>query len=189
MKGRWDMRRLALALAMLCGLLGAAPAQAQVAYAWNVAPCGCLWGPPVFYAPAAPLWYFSAPAPITPPKATAPATKRTMPSASEKPSTTPAPSSLVQDVETPKRAPVITESRFEGSATSEARAGRCRVGFWNLTGRAVSLTVDGERRTLAKDRALTLELPSRFVWQVDEGDARTERLAPAQSTHEIVIRD
>ena len=64
----------------------------------------------------------------------------------------------------------------------------CRVGFWNQTGRNVTLTVAGKTLVVPHDRAVTLELPRNFVWQLDQQPARTEKLADERATHEIVIR-
>ncbi len=117
--------------------------------------------------------------------------KKPEPQAEEKPvAPTPAAAPAPLVAPTPeKRAPAVTESRFPGNATEPTTKARCRVGFWNLSGRDVTLTVDGQPRPLGKERALTLELPLRFVWQVDQTPARTEQVPTGQSTHEIVIRE
>lgn len=65
---------------------------------------------------------------------------------------------------------------------------RCRVGFWNLTGRDVTLVVDGKSHALARDRALTLDLNRMFVWQADARGPQSEQVAEDQSTHEVVVR-
>src|SRR5262245_19154275 len=60
-----------------------------------------------------------------------------------------------------QRAPKVMESRHSGSAsaghTGEKKttsdADRCRVGFWNVTGRDVTLIIDGQPRHLPRDRA------------------------------------
>lgn len=92
----------------------------------------------------------------------------------------------------PKRAPVIIESRSFGGAFlpqgPAPSAGRCRVGFWNVTGRDVTLTVNGQARTLSKDRALTVELDRTFGWQIDSGAAHAERVPDEQTSFEVIIR-
>ncbi len=65
---------------------------------------------------------------------------------------------------------------------------RCRVGFWNLTGRDLALVVDGKSHPLARDRALTLDLNRVFGWQIDGNGPRSELVAEDQSTHEVVVR-
>ena len=66
---------------------------------------------------------------------------------------------------------------------------RCRVGFWNVTGRDVTLTVGGKAWPLAKDRSLTLDLERQFTWQIDQEPQHVERIPDVQSTHEVVLRE
>jgi hypothetical protein len=70
-----------------------------------------------------------------------------------------------------------------------APADRCRVGFWNLTGRAVTIKVDGKSVTLAKDRDITLDLERQFTWRLDGGPERSVRIDADLATHEIAILD
>jgi len=93
----------------------------------------------------------------------------------------------------PGRSPKITESRYVGGDTGKvdkppAPGESCRVGFWNLTGRDVTLVVDGKTHFLRKDHALTLDLGRQFTWKRDQGEARNERVPADQNTHEIVLR-
>src|SRR5262249_28260168 len=95
---------------------------------------------------------------------------------------------------TDKRGPKITESRYADekkvlTQSSPAPApGQCRVGFWNLTGRDVTLTIDGQTHTVKRNRALTLDLSREFEWRMNEGETRTERVPADRVTHEIVLR-
>ncbi|MBM3997009.1 MAG: hypothetical protein FJ303_23080 [Planctomycetes bacterium] len=66
---------------------------------------------------------------------------------------------------------------------------RCKVGFWNLTGRDVTLTIEGKRIALTKDRAVNLDLTRQFRWQIDGRALIVERVADGLATHEIVIRE
>jgi hypothetical protein len=66
---------------------------------------------------------------------------------------------------------------------------RCRVGFWNLTGRDVTLTIDGKARTLPKNQEVTLELASQFAWQIDQQAQHIERVPTGQGVFEVVIRE
>ena len=90
------------------------------------------------------------------------------------------------------RAPAITESRsFGGVVPAQAvqvAPGRCKVGFWNITGDDVTLTIDGQPRTLAKDQAVTLELDRTFVWQVGGRSVQTERVPAGQNLFEVILR-
>ncbi len=90
------------------------------------------------------------------------------------------------------RMPVISTSH---SLPSDFVAGavplskeRCRVGFWNLSGRDVTLNVDGKAWTLAKDRSITLDLDRQFSWQIVGQALHVERVADAQPAHEVLIR-
>jgi len=66
--------------------------------------------------------------------------------------------------------------------------GRAKVGFWNITGADVTLTIDGQQRKLPKDRALTLELGRTFVWQVEGRGPRLERVPDEQNVFEVILR-
>lgn len=87
----------------------------------------------------------------------------------------------------PQKAPTIIESRSSGGNYAGSSE-RCKVGFWNLTGRDVQLKINGETRLLAKDRALTLELDRAFVWQIDQQEPASERVPPNQTFFEVVLR-
>jgi hypothetical protein len=110
------------------------------------------------------------------------------------PLATPLPLPLRQTTEppgNPPRAPTIIESRaLSGSKQLPAGipAGRVRVGFWNITGRDVTLTIAGQARRLAKDRALTVDLERTFAWQLDGEAAHTERVPEDERTFEVILR-
>lgn len=83
------------------------------------------------------------------------------------------------------KAPVIIATRGTASVAGE----RLKIGFWNLTGRDITLTVEGKSRTLAKNRSLSLELGREFSWQVERAPAHIERVPEGLAVHEVVIRD
>ena len=91
------------------------------------------------------------------------------------------------------RMPVIVTSHASGgnysTGSTPLAKDRCRIGFWNLTGRDITLTVDGKSWKLAKDRALTLDLPHQFTWQADGRLQHVERIAEGQTSQEIAIRE
>ncbi len=87
-----------------------------------------------------------------------------------------------------ERAPVIIATHGASSASSPGKQ-RLKIGFWNLTGRDITLTVDGTTRSLAKNRSLSLELDREFSWQVDRLPAHIERVPEGMAAHEVVIRD
>ncbi|MBI3407944.1 MAG: hypothetical protein HY040_06255 [Planctomycetes bacterium] len=89
----------------------------------------------------------------------------------------------------PGKGPTIIESRSSVAAGPATPAGaKCKVGFWNLTGRDVTLKIDGQPRTLPRDRAVTLELARAFVWQVDQSEASSEQVPMDEAFHEVIIR-
>ena len=91
------------------------------------------------------------------------------------------------------RMPVIVTSHAVGGnyvpGTAPLAKDRCRVGFWNLSGREVTLMIDGKSWHVAKDRAVTLDLERQFTWQIEGRPSHSERIGEAQASHEIVIRE
>jgi hypothetical protein len=63
-----------------------------------------------------------------------------------------------------------------------------RVGFWNLTGRDVTVKAGGQIHHLPRGRAVTVHLGRQFVWQLDEHVPQQERIPEDKGTLEIVIR-
>jgi hypothetical protein len=186
--------RVALSICTLLLLSSATRAQAV----YDV--CSCM---PAVYYYVDPQWFYgwdyyptaiadTPLAPTPPPREASRRKPRVMPLAAEEPPL-PATKKAEDKVAPPafeKRAPRVTESRQPGlQAPRPATEARCQVGFWNLSAHDVTLTVDGRPRMLPKDRAITLELPYRFVWQVDQRPAQTEQIPVGQTAHEVVIRD
>ena len=138
------------------------------------------------YPQVVPLAPAQAQTPLAVPRP-APPSQTVEPPASEKKAETPA-----RPISTPapeKKAPQVVESRSMGGAgAAEPAKDRCRVGFWNATGKEVTLTVDGKAHTLPRDRAVTLELDRQFVWQADQGPAQAVQVPGERSAHEIVLR-
>ena len=91
------------------------------------------------------------------------------------------------------RMPVIVTSHALGGGYVPGAAPlpqeRCRVGFWNLSGRDVTLMVEGKMWTLARNRALTIDLERQFGWQIDQQPQHVERVPEGHASHEVVIRD
>jgi hypothetical protein len=88
----------------------------------------------------------------------------------------------------------LRESRYYdaysvgGSLPAADGTDRCSVRFWNLSGRDVVLTVDGQSVYLAAGRSMTRELPRQFVWQVQGRAGQGERVPAGEGALEIVIR-
>jgi hypothetical protein len=134
---------------------------------------GCGW-----YAPPAVSYYYPAPVYYYYPRVIA------IPDAPP----TPAPPS--SNAKTASERPVIITTRgLATDAAGTAAKVRLKIGFWNLTGRDITLTVAGQVRTLAKNRAVTLELEREFSWQIDRLPAHLERVPEGQAVHEVVIRE
>jgi hypothetical protein len=98
-----------------------------------------------------------------------------------------APPSQTGEPPTDATKPKVTESRSHGVKYAAAKDNRCRVGFWNITGRDVTILVEGQSRSLARNQSLTLELARTFQWQLD-GRQQAERIPDGQGTYEIVLR-
>jgi hypothetical protein len=91
------------------------------------------------------------------------------------------------------RMPIIVTSHAMSGSTAPGAAplakNRVRVGFWNLAGRDVTVSIDGKAYKLAKDRAITLDLERQFAWQIANQPMHVERIAEGQFSHEVVIRE
>lgn len=89
-----------------------------------------------------------------------------------------------------KKGPTITESRSLGGAypSTDEKTGVLRVGFWNITGKDVSLKVNGETHVVPRNRTLNLRLDRSFTWQTGAGDPKQEQVADTQTTHEVILR-
>jgi hypothetical protein len=92
-------------------------------------------------------------------------------------------------------APGVSESRSGtvGPATSTSRyltptGERVSVAFWNLSGRDVVLTVDGETRLVPRGQNWRLELGRAFSWQMDGKAEQLEWVPAGKTTVELVIR-
>jgi hypothetical protein len=155
---------------------------------------GC-WGVP----PTTTYYYYYAPMPIWPPYPHCPpmTLPRVMPVPDARPTAAPPSQTgeppLQKRTSNDPRMPVIVPSHAVGSNLIPGNAplakDRCRVGFWNLSGRDVTLVIDGKSRTLAKDRSLTLDLERQFSWQVEGRPQHVERVREGQTTLEFVIRE
>jgi len=146
----------------------------------------CAPAPIIYCVPAiAPSWAVptAAPPDFQPVPTPAPT-----PKLSPRPQPVPGPTTK----EPPLRAPSVIESRSQGGVmpaeATELAPGRCKIGFWNITGADVTLTVDGQERKLPKDRAVTLELGRTFVWQVSGRGPQTVRVPDGQNVFEVILR-
>jgi hypothetical protein len=75
------------------------------------------------------------------------------------------------------------------SADAELAKDRCRVGFWNLTGRDVVVTIEGKTMPLAKNQALRFDLNRQFSWQMAGRSQIVERVPVGENVYEVIIRE
>jgi hypothetical protein len=93
-----------------------------------------------------------------------------------------------------KKVPEVQEMHFSPDngmtkvVVAKKEADVCRVGFWNLADRDVTLKIDGQARLLPRGKSVTLNLGRQFVWQVDQQALQRESIPAEKSTLEIVIR-
>jgi hypothetical protein len=185
MAGLWRLAFCVIAL----GLMTATGVQAGGrVVVWSAPPIVTYY----YYAVPTPVWvmpyYSCAPVIVVP---------RVIPVPDARPTAAPPSSTgeppLLKKTSNDPRAPVIVTSHAIGSNFVPGKAplakGFCRVGFWNLSGREVTLVIDGKVRTLAKDRSVTLDLDREFSWQIEGRLQHVERVAEGQATLELVIRE
>jgi hypothetical protein len=155
--------------------------------------------------PMPPAWYYCVPAPMphaivpSPVPQKTPKVKSLAEPTPAPPSASPAPGSPTPVPRSPttaepptfqKRAPTVFEAR-SGARTAQAAEvseDRCKVGFWNITGQDVTLTIDGKSRMLAKDRAVTIDLGRDFTWQITGREPRHERVPQETNVLEVILR-
>jgi len=98
-------------------------------------------------------------------------------------------------ISTGKGQPEVTESRsyYEAfnvrpTSTDQVAGDRCALGFWNLTGRNVTVSVDGKPQVIPQGKSLKLQVGRQFVWQLGGHEALTEKVPTENSGLEIVLR-
>ena len=71
---------------------------------------------------------------------------------------------------------------------TKATDGRCKVNFWNVSGKSLVLQVGGRRLSLASGRSVTLELDRQFAWQIEGRVEHSQSIPQAESELDILIR-
>jgi hypothetical protein len=66
---------------------------------------------------------------------------------------------------------------------------RCRVGFWNMAGRDLSVTIEGKAFALRKNQVLTFDMDRQFTWQVAGKTPQIQRVPEGQAAFEVLIRE
>jgi hypothetical protein len=142
---------------------------------------------PVYYSPVVPVGVvYARPVYVTPAPLICPVPRLLI-----SPYAVPTPAPPSQTPEPPRKtAPKVTETRaLSGPAVAAGKdPSCCQVGFWNVTGRDVMLTVDGQTRTLPRNQSLTMRVGRQLTWQVDQRPPQAENVPADKRTMEIVIR-
>jgi hypothetical protein len=73
--------------------------------------------------------------------------------------------------------------------TPESAKERCRVGFWNLSGRDMSVTIEGKAWSLAKNQVLTFDMERQFTWQIAGKTPQMQRVPEGLASFEVLIRE
>jgi hypothetical protein len=94
-----------------------------------------------------------------------------------------------------KNQPEVTESRSYYEAfkvrpisLDQPTGNHCALGFWNLTGRDVTVSVDGKPQVIPQGKSLRVQVARQFVWQMSGHEALTEKVPAENSGLEIVLR-
>ena len=173
------MHRYCIAMALVVGVVSSGHASGwhRPACAWSSAYC---YPAPVYVYPAV-MPLATAPLPTMPLAVPTPAP----PSQSVEPPLNRKTVKPITDKPIAAPGPAVFELRADSSAPAKDR---CRVGFWNQSGRELTLVIAAKTHQVPHDRAITLEVPRTFVWQIDQQPARTEKIAADRPSHEILIR-
>jgi hypothetical protein len=98
------------------------------------------------------------------------------------------PKAGVSGRESRKVADRFFDSYFVAGAARTPAADRCAVTFWNLSGRGLTLTIDGQDRTLPAGQSVRLDLKRDFAWGVTGRDSERQQVPAQESGVDIVIR-
>jgi hypothetical protein len=189
------MSRMALGAA-LTFLIVAGSARAS---SWGYSTSGYYssgYYPSYYYAPAPVVRYYAPVLVYVQPAPMCAAPLMVMPSPYARPFA--APPSSTREPPLDKKSlppPKVTESRSYPltedkslPAVDVTGKGVCRVGFWNITGRDVTLSVNGKAVIVPANRNVTLSLGRQFSWQMEGQTAHDERVPEDKAAHEIVLR-
>lgn len=177
------------------------PAPAVVtAYPTVVVPTVPVYAAPVAFCPPAAVALPVLPSvrPYARPTPAGPSTIPTPPTRPTAPSAAPAPTPAGPRTQEPPMStgPAVSESRssyFNAYAvaprdTAPADSARCPVGFWNLTGQDLTITVANQTHTLPRGQRLKVDLDRQFVWRVEQREPQNQRVPDGEAALEIVIR-
>jgi hypothetical protein len=114
-----------------------------------------------------------------------------MPVAKTHATPTPAPPSPKPEPQgSPQPKVKVSSSFYQGTPLSNGKptVTTCKVGFWNLTSKTVTIQVAGQSYVLAASKGMTLVLPREFVWQLDQDGPQSVTIPADRANYEIVLR-
>jgi hypothetical protein len=158
------------------------PAYPAYYYPAYTAPAVPVCPPPTPPVAAAPSRLYATPAPA-PPSGTAEPPLAPGRSSAEPPR----PGVNVQS-ESRKVSAGLYDTYFVGSPGGRAAGDRCAVMFWNLSGRDMTLTVDGRTVSLPARQSLRLDLRRDFTWGVLGREPQRQQVPETEGGLEVVIR-
>jgi hypothetical protein len=94
-----------------------------------------------------------------------------------------------------KGQPEVSESRsfyesfgVQSPSTDKPPADRCALGFWNLTGRDLTVSVAGQAHIVLRGKTLKLQVGRQFAWRLEGHEPQNETVPMENSGVEIVLR-
>jgi len=94
-----------------------------------------------------------------------------------------------------KSQPEVSESRsfyesfgVRSQSKDKLLADRCSVGFWNLTARDLTVSVEGQNHIVLQGKTLKLQVARQFAWRMEGHEPQNETVPMENSGVEIVLR-
>ena len=94
-----------------------------------------------------------------------------------------------------KSQPEVSESRsfyesfgVQSQSQDKLLPDHCTVGFWNLTGRDLTVLVEGQNHVVLRGKILKLQAGRQFAWRMEGHEPQNETVPMENSGVEIVLR-
>ena len=148
---------------------------------------------PIYYAPIpvvtpAPILIASPIIPVAPASPLPPTPVYAQPTPA--PASSPVPPTAPNRVQSLKTSEGEYDIHYVSFSTSDRLPGpRCSVIFWNLTGRDLTLYVDGQAHRLPAQRSLKLNLPHDFSWNKENSLSHRQQVPAQEGGLEVVLRE